>query len=334
MNFLKNISYKEHILFFCAALILSYFILHSTIEKKTKEYYVYFAIITIVLYFFFIFVLSDTYSKKIQIEKYTNGLDDFSETFVDESSENKTSEEEEEEEATLPATQVADIYDEEPEFETPEVTPQPTPTPEPTPVEPSTGGGGDIVGGGDVEPVPEPLPQAPISEDDGLDGSSETPDVSGYLFNKPTTGNAYGPLNINVSYKVQDYGGNDKKKQCDPVNPYTDNLSDLGKYNYKSRVYNNTQWWNTWDSDQYGKQAWTNQPDQFIPPTSMNKEEAMRRYAQEQQVVNRPQYQNDVNYKYNSTTDKQEPCPVEINDPWSPYMSGDLSNSEPQPFNL
>ncbi len=311
---LNLVSYKEHILFFAAALLLSYFIINSTIEKRSNEYYLYFIIVTFVLYFFFIFVLSDTYSKKENIEKYTNGLDDVT---VNENF--STSEQEEEEEEKLPEAVASTINyssiseeEEEPKDKKKKEEQKSSKS--------GTGGGG----GGSGKEQSKKEKEQPSSEDE--EKSSTKPDTSGFIFNKPTTGNAYGPLNINVSYKVDecDKDGKDGKKKCDPVNPYTDNLSDMGKYNYKSRVYNNTQWW---DSDQYGKQAWTNQPDMFIPPSFSQKN-------QQQPIQNRPQFQNEINYKYNSTTDKQEPCPIEINDPWSPYMSGDYNSSEPQPFNL
>ncbi len=316
------VSFKEHILFFAAALLLSYFIINSTLDKKSNEYYLYFIIITLVLYFFFIFVLSDTYSKKNKIENYTNGIDDFNEQFS--TSEESTSEEED----ILPSTVPSSVYysslseeEEETSTGTSTGTTTGTSTSGKTGGDSRSGSGSGSGSGKDNSQKQQKQKEQPSSEDE--EKSSTKPDTSGFIFNKPTTGNAYGPLNINVSYKVDecDKDGKNGKKKCDPVNPYTDDLSDMGKYNYKSRVHNNTQWW---DSDQYGKQAWTNQPDMFIPPDSSKK----------QPVQNRPQFQNEINYKHNSSDNKQEPCPIEINDPWSPYMSGDYNSKEPQPFNL
>ena len=77
---------KENILFALSSLLISYFILHSTIQQKNNKYYlnfVYFVILTILLYSFFKFITYDK-SSDVSIEKYTNGLDENnSENFED-----------------------------------------------------------------------------------------------------------------------------------------------------------------------------------------------------------------------------------------------------------
>jgi hypothetical protein len=101
-----------------------------------------------------------------------------------------------------------------------------------------------------------------------------------------------------------------------------DSINDLGKYNYKSRIHNNNQWMNSWESNNYGHQAWTNDPDYYIPPLPPN-----------QVVYPRDHKNNVLNYHYNKKKEKCSVCPLEINTPWSEYKSGDMEDN-PKPYNM
>ena len=125
--------------------------------------------------------------------------------------------------------------------------------------------------------------------------------------------NGYGPLNINISYNSQNstntlkegmnqYGLNnydDKDNINRDRNNLNKNLGTIGGNNDLSRVYNNSDWI-------YGSQAWTNDPDYYIP--TKNCPSLIKNLEQNKDV-----------------------CPLEINTPWSQWKTGD---SEPEPFNL
>lgn len=142
------------------------------------------------------------------------------------------------------------------------------------------------------------------------------------------TGDAYGPLNINVSYKTIDMngGGGSKEGRCVIQNPYMDNIDEMGKYNYKSRVHNNKGWMDSWEKTNYGTQAWTLDPDFYIPGANEPKNP-----PEPTPIHPRPQFQNEINYSHNLRKEKCPVCPLEINKPWSEYQSGD---KEPEGFNL
>jgi hypothetical protein len=181
--------------------------------------------------------------------------------------------------------------------------PEPTPTPQPT-------------------PTPTPAPSTEMSGH-----CDNKPDMNNIIFDKPTTGNAYGPLNINISYKNQECGNGDGKKPCNPLDPYVKDVDDMGRYNYKSRVHNNMDWMRTWNHDNYGSQAWTLDPDYYIPEKERNRNPEMLGPP----VHERPHFQNELNYRYNQSNEKCTVCPVEVNKSYSEFKTGD---KEPEPFNL
>ncbi len=150
--------------------------------------------------------------------------------------------------------------------------------------------------------------------------TEKKPDVNDLLFDNgicgnTKTGDAIGPLNINISYN-----GAQVSQPDGSMLPYGGGFGDdLGKYNYKSRVYNNDQWMNTWLSDNYGRLAWTNKPDYYIPE------------KKEDTVIQRPHESNQVQYDASKNKEKCTVCPVQLNNPWTEYKTGD---NEPEGFNL
>jgi hypothetical protein len=206
---------------------------------------------------------------------------------------------------------------------------------------------GEISGYDEKKPIPHPSESSgetnTPSETSGSSGGTNTPsetsgtsteEVSGEETQKMNingiinrTGDAYGPLNINVSYKTIDMnGGSSKEGRCVMQNPYQDNIDDLGKYNYKSRVHNNKGWMDSWEKTNYGTQAWTLDPDFYIPGANEPKNP-----PEPTPIHPRPQFQNEINYSHNLRKEKCPVCPLEINKPWSEYQSGD---KEPEGFNL
>ena len=126
-------------------------------------------------------------------------------------------------------------------------------------------------------------------------------------------------------------GEGSSKKTCNPLNPYTQSIDDLGRYNYKSRVHNNNQWMYNWNVDNTGTNSWETDADYYIPP-EYNENVALDDLARmRSNITPRPQIQNEINYKVNKAKEKCTVCPVEVNTPWSEYKSGD---KEPEGFNL
>jgi len=167
--------------------------------------------------------------------------------------------------------------------------------------------------------------------------------------------NGYGPLNINISYNSQNKANEidtDKKEYIkvdndvykipiNPTNPINNNKN-LGEIN--SRIHNNSDW-------VYGQNAWTNNPDYYIPNKSVDKfdnypnnsknntnntnnnfQQSDLINKQNNKIYNIPQFLNNiVNDTQNKNQNNGKVCPMTINTPWTEYSSGD---SEPDPFNL
>ena len=152
------------------------------------------------------------------------------------------------------------------------------------------------------------------------------PDINRILLENPISKTA-SPLNINISYNSQnsinELDNNDKKndKDCKASNnnDNKNNSKNLGSYCDNSRVYNNSDW-------VYGSNAWTNDPDYYIPNKESN-----NKYDKDNNCVKEvPQPLNELintrKYKENKNV-----CPLMINTPWTEYKTGD---SEPEPYNL
>jgi len=153
------------------------------------------------------------------------------------------------------------------------------------------------------------------------------PDINRILLENPISKTA-SPLNINISYNSQnsinELDNNDKKndKECKASNNNDNNKNNsknLGSYCDNSRVYNNSDW-------VYGSNAWTNDPDYYIPNKGCN-----NKYDKDNNCVKEvPQPLNELintrKYKENKNV-----CPLMINTPWTEYKTGD---SEPEPYNL
>jgi Ca2+/Na+ antiporter len=145
------------------------------------------------------------------------------------------------------------------------------------------------------------------------------PDLNNILLTNPVpNGTSYTPLNINISYNAQNsnneldnnkFVDNDDKEDLyrknKNKNKSKSKSKNLGDYSYSdtTRIHNNSDW-------VYGENAWTNNPDYYIPrkvPQPLN------------------QLMNTKKNKENTV------CPLMINTPWTEYKSGD---SEPEPYNL
>jgi hypothetical protein len=282
-----QLSWKENVLFIVSSLILSFLILQYYIKPTSKQFVGYYILCSLVIYFVFVYITRDS-NDLLPMELFTNGLDEtniFDDTF------DEMGEEEQE---------IKTIQEEEEEI--PIVTPTTVP----------------------VQKEEEIVSTIPIQEEEESKKEMEQPDINNIILGKPMTGNAYGPLNINVSYKTIGCGDgdDDKYRRCDQRRPHMDSINDLGKYNYKSRIHNNNQWMNSWESNNYGHQAWTNDPDYYIPPLPPN-----------QVVYPRDHKNNVLNYHYNKKKEKCSVCPLEINTPWSEYKSGDIEDN-PKPYNM
>jgi len=138
------------------------------------------------------------------------------------------------------------------------------------------------------------------------------PDLNKILLNNPIpNGTAFSPLNINISYNAQNSNNEldnnktvteNKENSCMKTQNENQNKN-LGDYNDTTRIHNNGDW-------VYGNNAWTNNPDYYIPrkvPQPLN------------------QLMNTKKNKENTV------CPLMVNTPWTEYKSGD---SEPEPYNL
>ena len=117
-----------------------------------------------------------------------------------------------------------------------------------------------------------------------------------------------GPININISYNAQNsvnkIDTNDKSDQNS-----SRNLGDFPG----TRIHDNKDWL-------YGSNAWTNQPDYYIPGDYLKNS-----FEKIPQALN--ELRNADSYRRN----KNNVCPLQVNVPWTEYKSGD---SEPEPFNL
>ncbi len=316
---------KENILFLFSSIILSYLVLQYHMKTINKKFWIYLIFLTLFFYIFFVSVSSD--SLFTFQEKFTNGLDDEESGVSQMSGSSEVS-------GTTEMSGISQMSGGDEEISEDEMSayipPSPTPTPSPSPTELS---GASTTDGGEQTTQPSEMSGISSSEMSGK-GDDGRIDMNNIIFDRATTGNAYGPLNINVSYKMEGCNGDKPPPHCNPKNPYVDNIGDngdssnLGKYNYKSRVHNNKSWMNTWEESNYGKQAWTLDPDYYIPPAG----ESVPPPPQSTQPIHpRPQFQNELNYRYNKTKEKCAVCPLEINTPWSEYKTGD---KEPEGFNL
>lgn len=284
---------QEEILYLLASLILGYLVTKYAMKQGiSKRFWPLMIFFTLFFYIFFQILSKESFS--FFQENFTNGLDD-EETF----------------EATSDISGISEISGEISGTETPS-----TPSSETS----GSGSGSESSGG-----TTTPSETSGTSTTTPEEVSGEEPPKFNGIINR--TGDAYGPLNINVSYKTIDMnGGGSKEGRCVMQNPYQDNIDDLGKYNYKSRVHNNKSWMDSWEKSNYGTQAWTLDPDFYIPGANEPKNP-----PEPTPIHPRPQFQNEMNYSYNLRKEKCPVCPLEINKPWSEYQSGD---KEPEGFNL
>ncbi len=131
----------------------------------------------------------------------------------------------------------------------------------------------------------------------------------------------YLPFNINISYNAQNSTNNlnngDKDKgisggYVNTVPIPSKNLGPIGNCGL-SRIYNNQDWI-------YGSNAWTNDPDYYIPHKTEHCPQTI--IPKEKKPLNE--------IAMSKFKDNTEACPIEINTPWTEWLSGD----EPEPFNL
>lgn len=179
----------------------------------------------------------------------------------------------------------------------------------------------------------------------------------------PTTGSAYGPLNIHISYNSQNSSneigtsdgftsqretsskkskpesswsgpnqngyrstsGSSNKSSSDSCNSNTEGYN---YDNYNSRVKPDNDW-------MYGSMAWTNAPDYYIPNDKNDKIPNDRNNLYNQGFYN--DLENIGNQQNTETIsqaqneiyakmnyrEQKNVCPMMVNDSWSEYMSGD-----------
>jgi Ca2+/Na+ antiporter len=153
-----------------------------------------------------------------------------------------------------------------------------------------------------------------VQEEESSTYNYVNPDLNKILLNNPIpNGTAFSPLNINISYNSQNsnneldnnktVNGNKENSCMKNQNQNQNQNQNLGDYNDTTRIHNNSDWI-------YGNNAWTNNPDYYIPrkvPQPLN------------------QLMNTKKNKENTV------CPLMVNTPWTEYKSGD---SEPDPYNL
>lgn len=172
-----------------------------------------------------------------------------------------------------------------------------------------------------------PLSLVPTSESGGNGGTTGTSNVpEEETFTYPNLKNmslqnplGNGPLNINISYNAQNstnnlndgIGGSSQCGLTNPIKPPSKNLGPIGNCGL-TRIYNNSDWI-------YGSNAWTNDPDYYIPTKD----------CPSPIVPKNPIPLNEVSMR--KLQDGNDVCPLEINTPWSEWKSGD---SDPEPFNL
>jgi hypothetical protein len=133
------------------------------------------------------------------------------------------------------------------------------------------------------------------------------PDINKLLLSNPT------PININISYNSQNSVNeldNIKSGEKEPIKNKVKENS--GERCDKGRIFNNSDWI-------YGENAWTNNPDFYIPDKLKNSNPLKKISQPLNELLNK-------NKKSNNNV-----CPMMVNTPWSEYKSGD---SEPEPYNL
>ena len=170
----------------------------------------------------------------------------------------------------------------------------------------------------------------------------QKPDISKYSMGTPIPNNAdnlamgYGPLNINISYNSQNSVNElDNIKEKDKINSIKPNKNEpVNNNNYvppsvnqpcpnnptnnlcnQGRVYNNSDWI-------YGTNAWTNDPDYYIPSQGCNAQ-----YGDNTCPIQKvPMALNELvtTRKYRGSNSV---APLMVNQPWSEYKSGDDSDS-------
>ena len=159
--------------------------------------------------------------------------------------------------------------------------------------------------------IQQPL-QNIIPEEESSLNNYVKPDLNKILLNNPIpNGTAYSPLNINISYNAQNSNNeldnnktvSENKENSCMKNQNNNQNKNLGDYNDTTRIHNNSDW-------VYGNNAWTNNPDYYIP-----------------RKVPQP-----LNQLMNTKKNKENTVfPLMVNTPWTEYKSGD---SEPEPYNL
>jgi hypothetical protein len=147
------------------------------------------------------------------------------------------------------------------------------------------------------------------------------PNINKFVMNPviPNNATGYTPLNINISYNSQNSVNeldNNEKNNEDELNNIKElkkkiKSKNLGDFN-NERIHTNSDWI-------YGSNAWTNEPDYYIPDKYIR-----RPFNEIPQPLN--ELINSKKYK-----EKTEVCPLMVNTPWTEYKSGD---SEPEPYNL
>lgn len=149
-------------------------------------------------------------------------------------------------------------------------------------------------------PISPYLP-VPISPQPSASDQTAPPDINKHLMNNPIPpNNGYTPLNINISYNSQnsinelENESNSDDKEYKRKKELNHNLSKNLGNNDNTRIFNNSDWI-------YGQNAWTNNPDYYIPLKDAKKNET------------------------------SHVSPLMINTPWSEYKSGD---SDPDPYNI
>jgi hypothetical protein len=312
---------NQEILYLLASLILGYLVAQYSIQQRMyKRFWIPFIGFSLFFYFFFR-ILSNSSNPLFSFfqENFTNGLDE--EEFFQELGEIS---------GEVSGEVLVEVSGEVPVEISGEV------SGEVSGAEVSGEVSGDEISG-HIHPKPRPHPSEISGMSGGGGGKIIPSEISGQESNQnqisidgPTTGNAYGPLNINVSYKTIgcEDGDGQHTPRCNIKNPYVHEIDDLGKYNYKTRVHNNKDWMNTWEKTNYGTQAWTLDPDFYIPGAN----EPQNPPPPPTPIHPRPHFQNEINYSYNLRKEKCPVCPLEINKPWSQYQSGD--SKEPEGFNL
>jgi hypothetical protein len=129
----------------------------------------------------------------------------------------------------------------------------------------------------------------------------EKPDLNKILLSNPL------PLNINISYNSQNSINEleNNKNETPIINKLNKkNLNkNLGDYN-DSRINLNSDWI-------YGEKSWTTYPNyqNYIPTKKMTLNEIKK-------------------------CENKIPSPIMINKPWSEYLSGDIKDYSPEPYNI